>query len=671
MTKTIKEIEEKFYEKLNKGLKECEKEMKEILSNQKKELYEIENKRMYQAELVVNEKKTFDEETKEKLKEIDDFFDKYINDIQKKHGQEIDLKRKKSYQKILEKVLLNFLNNDDDFVTAFAGYITFVIKLDLITDDTTSYETFFNLKIDEILTKDCELKYFLKEFSSAICNNDYNKIQLLYDKYDYSIISAYIFCYYMYIYSQNIENSNVFNILISIYRKMNDDILNYVLNLGIYEIMPDNVSDVFNDLLSLYGKKQFNILNPFQLFPFCYIYSKEYWAKKMISLENELTSLKEQSNNSDNNKFSIASIIHNGLNNYLKTRVSEQKVYAIQQIIENDLCQWSYEPINRNDRNKMHTLHIPTILPNMNLFKKLLKASAELEQTNISLMKSQENRKKILNSFSHRYKNMKTNSLYKVANALLKMDSKELKKHGRTVLLEYGIKENLKKEVDILQLQFEDNIDILKEKIQNSTQQQPSQDNFSILEIINNVIKKCIITLVHDGGDEPKAIRKFCFKDYDLISIRNSFEENVLFEENINPVTWFKENIAHNFKVNISPFWKEIFFKKHDYADNVISDLLTDMLMNALKYADKTQNIQFDLDEDDNFMIIRSRNTTVKDKTNIPSSGIGLESQNDLLNVLNKAETNLNNSITFGEADGIFSIEVRISKNLVRRNKDV
>ena len=139
----------------------------------------------------------------------------------------------------------------------------------------------------------------------------------------------------------------------------------------------------------------------------------------------------------------------------------------------------------------------------------------------------------------------------------------------------------------------------------------------------------------------------------------------------MNPVTWFRENIATKFEVNISLFWKEIFFKKHDYADNVISDLLTDILMNALKYADKTQNIQFDLDEDDNFMIIRSRNTTVKDKTNIPSSGIGLESQNDLLNVLNKAETNLNNSITFEESDGIFSIEVRISKNLVRGNEDV
>ena len=317
-------------------------------------------------------------------------------------------------------------------------------------------------------------------------------------------------------------------------------------------------------------------------------------------------------------------------------------------------------------------LHIPIFTPpKFNTMSEFINKDIKLDITHDALMESQENKKHILNSFSHRYKNMKTTSLYKVANALLKMDSKELKKYGRTVLLEYGIKENLKKEVDILQLQFEDNIDELKKKIQNSTQQQNSQDNFSIWEIINNVIKKCIITLVHDGGDESKAIRKFCFKDYDLISIRNSFEENILFEENINPVTWFKENIAHNFEVSISPFWKEIFFKKHDYADNVISDLLTDILMNALKYADKTQNIQFDLDEDDNFMIIRSRNTTVKDKTNIPSSGIGLESQNDLLNVLNKAETNLNNSITFEESDGIFSIEVRISKNLVRGNEDV
>ena len=78
-----------------------------------------------------------------------------------------------------------------------------------------------------------------------------------------------------------------------------------------------------------------------------------------------------------------------------------------------------------------------------------------------------------------------------------------------------------------------------------------------------------------------------------------------------------------------------------------------------------------DYSDEDNFMIIKSSNTTVKDKTNIPSSGIGLESQNDLLNVLNKAEKKLDNSIAFSETDSIFSIEVRISKNLVRRNENV
>ena len=93
--------------------------------------------------------------------------------------------------------------------------------------------------------------------------------------------------------------------------------------------------------------------------------------------------------------------------------------------------------------------------------------------------------------------------------------------------------------------------------------------------------------------------------------------------------------------------------------------------MNCLKYADKTKDIQFDFYDEDNFMIIKSSNTTVKDKTNIPSSGIGLESQNDLLNVLNKAEKKLDNSIAFSETDSIFSIEVRISKNLVRRNENV
>ena len=576
--------------------------------------------------------------------------------------------------KELEQVVLVFSDNIDDFAAAFAAFVTCVIRYD-ICDKGKTYNEFlseyaeklvYNTKFEE---KD-KLTEFLKKFSCAVCQNDYDKIEQLFNNYDYSIISVYLFGYYMYQYCYTYQekgesDDDIFGKIKLIYKKMNNDLINYTLERGIY-------SKNYDKYQSTYDESSY--------FPYCRLRSwHEIYADMIVIYWNMIA---QRLKLYKAPIMSLATFI-DFLNEATDDRRNEinQLFYCMTEKIrclysDNGLNHhhWDNEQILRSDSPMARNLklHIPIFTPpKFNTMSEFINKDIKLDITHDALMESQENKKHILNSFSHRYKNMKTTSLYKVANALLKMDSKELKKYGRTVLLEYGIKENLKKEVDILQLQFEDNIDELKKKIQNSTQQQNSQDNFSIWEIINNVIKKCIITLVHDGGDESKAIRKFCFKDYDLISIRNSFEENILFEENINPVTWLKENIAHNFEVTISPFWKEIFFKKHDYADNVISDLLTDILMNALKYADKTQNIQFDLDEDDNFMIIRSRNTTVKDKTNIPSSGIGLESQNDLLNVLNKAETNLNNSITFEESDGIFSIEVRISKNLVRGNEDV
>ena len=594
---------------------------------------------------------------------------------------------KKKMEKELEKILCNFSNDSDDFATAFAVFITFVIRYNL-GDENKTYPQFLYETIDKFVFQNLEdeqrLKEFLKELSVAICENDYdNKMVRIYNNYDYSIVSLYTFCYLMYKYCYEKNNSNkqiIIEKLINLYSKMSigaTDMLDYALHLSDYNyykygaplpycdcipIQPTN--SVFLYSIPIYWSQVAKILHISPETPIdaiCFA-DKVQRLIETKSLEKAKYLLEPFSIMTEKLGLSYTksmtetiSRIKNKVDasTYLNLRLSNSFIW-LDDSIDREYLTFTNERL----------LHIPTYLPDMNVMKLIL-------QNNVKLKKAQENRKKILNSFSHRYKNMKTSSLYNVAHALLKMDSKELKKYGRAVLLEYGIKENLKKEVDILQLQFEDNIDILKEKIQNSTQQQPSQDNFSILEIINNVIKKCIITLVHDGGDESKAIRKFCFKDYDLISIRNSFEENVLFEENMNPVTWFRENIATKFEVNISLFWKEIFFKKHDYADNVISDLLTDILMNCLKYADKTKDIQFDFYDEDNFMIIKSSNTTVKDKTNIPSSGIGLESQNDLLNVLNKAEKKLDNSIAFSETDSIFSIEVRISKNLVRRNENV
>ena len=646
-----------------------------------------------------------------------------IKEISKEDETELILELKKECKEELEtnmkELVCSFSNDSDDFATAFVAFINCIIKYNLGDDEKSYIEILYNI-IDQVVPVDLndseELKQFLKELSVNICENNYDNMIKLYYHYDYSIISLYLFCYFMFRYCFEYQgrrkyDKKLFKSLKNIYcniKQNSQDIIDYALSIGDYEVN-------YNDSYCFFF---YDIFRP-HFFPYCCFRTnneiaaeniKNTWIimseelgispKDPIDLSDFIDMINKNLTNKpirklklfitkdDGKKFKDRIFAHT----YKSKNQFPRKFHELNKIFMKLQCdfaiiigeiqhlyekennfRWESEKIEKNTsiQTRADLLHMPIIVPKINNFNQLLNDNIMLDNRNEELEKAQENRKKILNSFSHRYKNMKTSSLYNVAHALLKMDSKELKKYGRAVLLEYGIKENLKKEVDILQLQFEDNIDKLKEKIQNSTQQQPSQDNFSILEIINNVIKKCIITLVHDGGDESKAIRKFCFKDYDLISIRNSFEENVLFEENMNPVTWFRENIATKFEVNISLFWKEIFFKKHDYADNVISDLLTDILMNCLKYADKTKDIQFDFYDEDNFMIIKSSNTTVKDKTNIPSSGIGLESQNDLLNVLNKAEKKLDNSIAFSETDSIFSIEVRISKNLVRRNENV
>ena len=75
---------------------------------------------------------------------------------------------------------------------------------------------------------------------------------------------------------------------------MNDDMSDYVLNLGIYDIQfrqPPLDEHYLND----FDKTRFNILSPFQLFPFCYMYSKEYWANQIINLEEDLKNIASES----------------------------------------------------------------------------------------------------------------------------------------------------------------------------------------------------------------------------------------------------------------------------------------------------------------------------------------------------------------------------------------
>ena len=601
-----------------------------------------------------------------------------------------DSKHRDEFLGKLEEAVFSFADNSDNLATAFAAFITFVITENLGNENET-YQQILARSADKIVPSDLEdrenLKLFLEDFSAAVCNNDYTKIEELHHDYCYSITSLYLFCYKMFLYydcyiKNGIWNKEIFSELKTLYSKMaknshGNDMSNYALGMGDYKIIY-SIADS-----GIYGEDRF--------LPYCSFFSPKgtdavvaaYNWKKLFHILNigtERVTVLEfyqklhafLSNQDDVKKdyFNLETIFQNmtaQISNVLPSGADSFYPWFSHKIKREKDCDTQQEIIDNN-----LALHIPAFIPTHGDFSdinKLLNYNIILDSKNDELKQAQEEKKEIIDDFSHRYKNMKATSLHNVANSLLEMESETLKQYGRTILLEYGIKESLRKEVDILKLYFEDNIGELKKRIQDSIFPKSSKECHSIYDIIDNSIKKCMITLVYDGDDDPLAIRAICFKDYDLISISNSFEKDILFKENVDVIKWFSENIA-KLDVGISDYWKQIFCKKYSHSDNIISDLLVELIMNDFKYADKKQPITIELTEDDNFIIIKSENTPVKDKTNIPSYKNGIKTQNKLLNVLNRTEHKVDDSIIYGEKDGKFSIEIKLSKKMFEIKKD-
>ena len=556
---------------------------------------------------------------------------------------ELKTEYKEKMQKELEKTVCSFADNSDDFAAAFAAFITCVIRYNLCDDDE-SYEDVLSEAADRLLPSGMEdsekLKQFLKDFSRKVCENDYDTITDLCNDYDYSIVLLYAFGRYVFLYSfKNGEDpesdEEIHEILAELYDNMPDDMREYVFHKNIY------AGRLYNPAASDY------------LLPFIYHSSKAELDMGAISSWWKIIA-----DNPDDIDIcqTYWGLIYDKLNQRLNKESSEDDE-------DNDDWNSKTPEIIDSIAAKNDMLHIPVIIHNLDTFENELKKSIALE-------KARDEKNEIVNRFSHRYKNMKATSLQNVAEALLKMESKDLKKYGRTILLEYGIKKALTKEVEILQLYFEDDIKKLRNKVQNSVNQ-TTDENYSISDIINESIKRCMNTIVHDGSDEAKKIRKACLKNYNLISIRDDFEQGILFSENCDVINWFSQNIV-KLHVSVSELWKKIFFQKSEYADNIISSLLVDLIMNAIKYADKTKPVIIEFTSNHDFMLINSKNTIVGNKDNIPGSGNGLKNQNDLLQKLNKVnDKQYGQAISTNEYNGIFTITINISKDLFRSDRDV
>lgn len=618
-------------------------------------------------------------EIAQKFSEWDEEHDSFLNDYKKwnkyfAEGVLISqlkteyLPEKKELEDKLEKIVSLFSYNSDDFATAFAAYMVCFIRGNL-GDNEKAFIEIFDDSIERLVSDEFEdsehLKNFLKDFASAVCNNDYNQMMEIYQNYDYSIVSLHIFCRLMFQYynsyqEENTKSEETFEQLLELYSKMDQDMLDYALGINDYEI---NYEANYGGV----GAKD-------RLWPYCCFESAA--EIQILAAKQNIMEIRKNLNFSENEKFDFQTFFNRVLE-YIRSLQENSALSADEKffqrylyidlqfnsLIDNILnCPaaypWFEGRIERNmDIVKYNNLlHIPVFVYRVNETNKLL-------DYNIKLRKAQEEKSALVNDFSHRYKNMQTNLLFDVANKLINesetISPLDIRNNGITVLFESEIKQRLTFEANMLNLRFQKHMGMLQAEIQKSVKNS-AEKSYSISDIINNAIKRCMITLIHDISDDAAdAIIDTYFSDYDFDSLEKSFDSDVLFKKDCDAVKWLNNNNIIRLNVTISDGWKKVFFAKYQYADNIITDLLVDLIMNALKYADKNQPVFINLTEKDKFMIIKSQNS-IFNTSNMPGSHQGLKNQNLLFNSIN----NSTDSITYQRDNDKFTIEIKISKQL-------
>lgn len=274
-------------------------------------------------------------------------------------------------------------------------------------------------------------------------------------------------------------------------------------------------------------------------------------------------------------------------------------------------------------------------------------------------------KKRVIQQFSHTYMNMRATSLYNIATELLKNEDKVYRNYGRKLLYEYSVKKNLTKDVEMLKLRFEDNVEELYNRIADSILSKEQPDGVHIEKLVDDAIIRCMVTLVHDGGFHAKKLRAR-FENFDWIEIRNNFENEVLLADNKNVREWFRHNMF-DLECLVSDKWKGILFEEDSYAALLFIDIISELLTNIFKYADKSRTITLEFRDEEDCMLLAARNY-MKDKAeDKKEGGYGLEAETEVVRAVNEKSGMKESPIKTRMENGVFTVELRIAMTLFKR----
>ena len=269
--------------------------------------------------------------------------------------------------------------------------------------------------------------------------------------------------------------------------------------------------------------------------------------------------------------------------------------------------------------------------------RELEQANVALKEANKELERAQDEKKQVIAEFAHTYGNMQATTLQDIGTELLSVDDDLLHEWGRKIMVEYAIKQNLTKEVEMLKLQFEDQSSKLIEKLKNSLVVEGGK---TVTNLVSDSLQRCFMSLLYGETRSEKVKRNMFFGTDEHADKRDelqeAFEQDVLVGEE-DMLAWLKRKSILDISTEVSGPWKTLHFDDGGYAALLLTNWITELLTNAIKYADKTKAISLSFANENDMLTLSIRNYKNQATIDIHGTKQGISSIKASIRRLNHA----------------------------------
>lgn len=292
--------------------------------------------------------------------------------------------------------------------------------------------------------------------------------------------------------------------------------------------------------------------------------------------------------------------------------------------------------------------------------------TGDLGQSYEKLYELQEERHNIIRDFSHTYENMQAAGLKEIADILMESEDSQVKQCGRVILAEYGMKDALKAEVNLLRLNFEDNQSDIAGLIRKGVCGCGDEDSTDVNGIFEEALKIGMLRVIYSGnprGEDETAklmYRKIKARAGSMKELVNRFEDEIVLKGG--SARRFLDDFGVRIDFNSDEEWNRLYFKKSRHAEVLLRSIFAEMITNSFKYADLAYPVSYTLKMRDGRFGIAQANTVTE--TAQTQSGVGLSSKGQILEKMNGYQSYYTQTVQENEGHYKFEALFLIDKKL-------